>query len=301
MLAIDDFLSYLRYERGRSALTVKSYGKDLVAFEEFFKSLDNGLTWETVDEDVIRDWMASMMDKGNKATSVDRRLSSVRTFFRYALSRKLIDKDPSRSVVGPKKDKPLPQFLKEAEMNRLLDDESGEPAEGDGEPAYKEVLAHAVLMTFYETGMRLSELTGLTDTDVDFDTRELKVTGKGNKQRVIPFGEELAATLAGYKRQRDHDVARRSERFFLSKKGLRLSSMQVYYMVRTHLSTVSTLKKRSPHVLRHTFATAMLNHRADLESVKNLLGHESLSTTEIYTHTTFEQLKRVYTNAHPRA
>ncbi len=294
MLTVDNFLDYLRYERGRSDLTVMSYGKDLHAFEQFFKSKDTGISWETVDADVIRDWMESMMDCGNKASSVDRRLSAVRSFYRYALVHKMIDNDPSHGVVGPKKEKPLPQFLKESEMDSLLD--------GDRwNTLYKEVLARTIIMTFYETGIRVSELVGLGDVDVDFATGEMKVTGKRDKQRVIPFGKELARTLKDYRAQRNHDVEIHSNRFFLSQKGQALNIKQVSYMVRKYLTAACTLKKRTPHVLRHTFATAMLNNHADLESVKKLLGHESLSTTEIYTHTTFEQLKRVYTNAHPRA
>ena len=293
-MMINEFLNYLKFERNRSDLTIKNYGEDLRAFKEFYGNLEGCHSWKSVDSDVIRDWMESMMDKGNNATSINRRLSALRSFYRFALTRKLVDKDPVHGVTGPKKGRPLPQFLKENEMDRLLDAESW--TEG-----FEDVRDRTVIMTFYETGIRLSELIGLDDSMVDFSNRQLKVTGKRNKQRVIPFGEELLVTLRDYMKCRDKEVNRQSEALFVSAKGQRMTSSQVREAVRKNLSKVCTLKKRTPHVLRHTFATAMLNNKAGIESVKKLLGHESLSTTEIYTHTTFEQLKREYYSAHPRA
>ena len=293
-MMINEFLNYLKYERNRSDLTIKNYGEDLRAFKEFYGNLEGCHSWKSVDLDIIRDWMESMMDKGNNATSINRRLSALRSFYRFALTRKLVDKDPVHGVTGPKKGRPLPQFLKENEMDRLLDTESWTESFGD-------VRDRMVIMTFYETGIRLSELIGLDDSMVDFSNRQLKVTGKRNKQRVIPFGEELLATLRDYMKCRDKEVNRQSEALFVSAKGQRMTSSQVREAVKKNLSKVCTLKKRTPHVLRHTFATAMLNNKAGIESVKKLLGHESLSTTEIYTHTTFEQLKREYYSAHPRA
>ena len=293
-MMINEFLNYLKFERNRSDLTIKNYGEDLRAFKDFYRNLDSRLSWKSVDSDVIRDWMESMMDKGNNATSINRRLSALHSFYRFALARKLVDKDPVHGVTGPKKGRPLPQFLKENEMDRLLDADSWTES-------FEDVRDRMVIMTFYETGIRLSELIGLDDSMVDFSNRQLKVTGKRNKQRVIPLGEELLATLRDYMKCRDKGVDRQSEALFVSAKGQRMTSSQVREGVRKNLSKVCTLKKRTPHVLRHTFATAMLNNKAGIESVKKLLGHESLSTTEIYTHTTFEQLKREYYSAHPRA
>ena len=293
-MMINEFLNYLKFERNRSDLTIKNYGEDLRAFKEFYGNLDSRLSWKSVDSDVIRDWMESMMDKGNNATSINRRLSALRSFYRFALTRKLVDKDSVHGVTGPKKGRPLPQFLKENEMDRLLDAESWTES-------FEDVRDRMVIMTFYETGIRLSELIGLDDCMVDFSNRQLKVTGKRNKQRVIPFGEELLATFRDYMKCRDKEVNLQSEALFVSSKGQRMTSSQVREAVKRNLSKVCTLKKRTPHVLRHTFATAMLNNKAGIESVKKLLGHESLSTTEIYTHTTFEQLKREYYSAHPRA
>ncbi len=290
----DLFLDYLKLERNYSPATVKHYRDDLKEFERFFQGLDQQLSWESVDSDIVRRWMEYMMDKGNAASSVNRRLSALRSFYRYALRRNLVVKDPVHGIQGPKRKRPLPRFLKESEMDRLLDERMWTDS-------YKDVLARTIIVTFYETGVRISELIGLNDKDVDYINCEIKVTGKRDKQRIIPFGDELFKTLTAYQQQRDVETESESVAFFRTEKGKRVTDEQVRQMVKINLSKVSTLKKRSPHVLRHTFATAMLNHDAGLESVKKLLGHESLSTTEIYTHTTFEQLKKVYNNAHPRA
>ena len=291
---IEEFLDYLRYERNRSPLTVKNYGDDLRAFHKFIKSLDDHLSWQSVDADIVRDWIESMMDKGNNATSVNRRLSALRSFYRFALSRHLVDRDPAHHVEGPKTSKPLPQFLKESEMNRLLDDMEW----GD---SFNNIRARTIIIVFYETGIRLSELIGLDDVSVDMEACEIKVTGKGDKQRVVPFGSEMLEALKEYVALRDSSVVRSCDAFFVTAKGVRMQPGTVREEVSRCLSAVSTLRKKSPHVLRHTFATAMLNNGAGIESVRKLLGHESASTTEIYTHTTFEQLKRVYEEAHPRA
>lgn len=294
MAMIEMFLNYLRYERNRSSRTVQVYEDNLRRFESFFQDMDCHLSWVTVDADVIRDWLESMMDKGCSASSVKLALSAVHSFYRFALLRNLVSEDPSHLVMAPRKPKVLPQFVTEREMDALID----EVEWGD---TYKEVRARTIIILLYETGLRLAELVGLDDEDVDFASLQLKVTGKRDKQRLVPFGKELAQTLEDYMRLRDGQIVRQSPAFFLTENGERVGRRQVQYLVKKNLSRVTTLKKRSPHVLRHSFATAMLNNGAGLESVEKLLGHESLSTTEIYTHTTFEQLKRVYQKAHPRA
>lgn len=291
---VNQFLAYLSYERNRSLATVSSYRKDLEAFQKFVQAQGSTLSWADVDADLVRDWMAEMMNEGQRATSINRRLSALRSFYRFALARNLVKRDPVQGVVGPKKDKPLPQFLKEKEMDELL-------REDFWTDCYEDVRDRMIIMTFYETGIRLAELKNLCDGDVDFMSGQLKVTGKRNKQRLIPFGAELSQALQHYMGVRDAQVVRHSAALFLANDGQQMTADAIRYRVKKHLSLVSTLKKRTPHVLRHTFATAMLNHKAGIESVKKLLGHESLSTTEIYTHTTFEQLKREYLNAHPRA
>lgn len=290
---VDEFLNYLRYERCRSPRTIESYSFSLREFEDYFHSLDSGLSWQSVDEDVVRDWMEHLMDGGMEASSVGTRFAALRSLFRYALARHLVERDPTYRVESPKSRKRLPTFVKESEMNRLLDDLPWGTS-------FLEVRDKAIIMTFYETGIRLSELIGLDDVDIDRDNRQLKVTGKGDKQRVVPYGEELATTLSSYVACRDREVSRKCDAVFVTSKGNRMNAVDVRLRVKAKLSLVSTQRKLSPHVLRHSFATAMLNNGASIESVRRLLGHASASTTEVYTHTTFEQLRRVYKDAHPR-
>ena len=294
MLLTDSFFDYLRYERNYSDDTVKAYGEDIRQFQEFGGE-DVGLQSPSeVVVDVVREWMIHLMNLGYATTSVNRKLSSLRSYYKYLLRKGEVKVDPLRKITGPKNKKNLPVFVKESEMNRLLDDEDfGEEFEGCRD--------HLVIAMFYATGMRLSELIGLDDGDVDFAASVIKVTGKRNKQRLIPFGEELRVEMEAYVKQRDESVPVRSGAFFVRKTGERLYPNIVRKIVTRNLSKVVTVKKRSPHVLRHTFATSMLNHEAELGAIKELLGHESLATTEIYTHTTFEELKKVYNQAHPRA
>ena len=291
---IEKFLEYLKYERNRSELTMQSYGEDLRAFEKYFKSVDEQLDWTNVDTDVVRDWMETMMDSGNSAATVARRLSALRSFYKFAMAHKLADANPVYGVKSPKRKRRLPVFIKESEMDMLIDNV-------DWDDSIKDVRMRTIIILFYSTGIRLSELTNLDDKDISFVNNEIKVTGKRDKQRIIPFGDELRNVLQYYIAKRDKLIVRQTDALIVTDKGVRMSADQVRYIVKKALSLVSTQKKRSPHVLRHTFATAMLNNEAGLLSIQKLLGHESVQTTEIYTHTTFEQLKRVYNQAHPRA
>jgi len=294
-MMVEKFLDYMRYERNRSPLTVQNYEEDLRMFEAFFKNRDNQISWESVDSDLIRDWMEDMMDSGHAATSVNRRLSALRSFFRYALSRHLVERDPAHAIVGPKKNKPLPAFVKETEMNRLLD---GEEMWGE---SFEDLRARTIIILLYHTGIRVSELTGMDVSSVDVIDRYIKVRGKGNKDRVVPFGGELKRDLQKYLEARESVTGMSGGPLLTDDKCRRMTTAKVRVIVEDCLAKVTTQKKRSPHVLRHSFATAMMNNGAGIESVKKLLGHARVSTTEIYTHTTFEQLKRIYKQAHPRA
>ncbi len=293
-MTTDSFLNYLRFERNCSEKTIISYGTDLAKFEAFFKELDEGIDFTTVDADMVRMWIMHLMEQGYTSTSVNRKLSALRSFYRFLLKENAVTANPLQKVTGPKNKKPLPMFVKEGDMNRLLDEV---PFDDNFEGCRDKL----ILEMFYGTGMRLSELIGLNDADVDFPSSLIKVTGKRNKQRLIPFGEELRRAMLAYLQKRNEIVAGKPSAFFILRNGNRLCVSRVYRTVKRNLSKVVTLKKRSPHVLRHTFATSMLNNRAGLEAVKELLGHSSLTTTEIYTHTTFEELKKVYEQAHPRA
>lgn len=287
-------MNYLKLERNYSEKTIISYKKDLEQFKMYLKQIDEEAELKAVDADLIRSWVMTMMDEGLTASSVNRKLSALRSFYRYLLRKGLVQIDPVQKVAGPKKKKPLPTFVREEEMNKLLDEiPFGDDFEG--------VRDKLILEVFYATGMRRSELVGLNDADIDYSASLIKVTGKRNKQRLIPFGDELKGLLLNYQQLRDETIPQHSEAFFVRKNGERLYAKLVYNMVRRDLSKVVTLKKRSPHVLRHSFATNMLNNKASLGAVKELLGHERLTTTEIYTHTTFEELKKEYEHAHPRA
>lgn len=309
---IEDFLDYLTHERAYSPHTVTSYGNDLREFASHLEKLETDSDLVHADADLVRGWAMELMGEGRNATSVNRKLSALRTFYKYLLKKEVIEVSPMQSIHGPKKKKPLPQFVREKDMERLLDDASAPTT-------WQEARNRLIMQLFYETGIRLSELVGLNESDVDFGRKAIKVTGKRNKQRIIPIGDGLLESLKAYMEARPNSPCEGESGFvaeqnsqprreggggtplFVTDKGTRIYDKWVYRLVHGELSQVVTLKKRSPHVLRHTFATAMLNGDAELEAVKELMGHESVSTTQIYTHTTFEELKKAYKQAHPRA
>lgn len=290
---VEPFLNYIRYEKHYSLHTVISYGEDLRQFEDYVAHLDEGLSWDDVDADIIRNWIEHQMDNGHSPSSVNRQLCALRSMYRHAFRHGLVSHNPVRMLKGPKTSKPLPSFLKEKEINQLLDS-------CPWEDTFKDQRDRTIIMLFYSTGVRLSEAVKLNDNDIDLNRRKIRVTGKGNKQRIIPFADEMAHQLQAYISRRNHDIERTDNAFLLSEKGKRMTAGQVGYMVRTRIKTVTTQRKCSPHTLRHTFATAMMNNNAGIETVRSLLGHESVRTTTIYTHTTFEQLKNAYNQAHPR-
>lgn len=293
-MTVESFLHYLRYERNYSEKTIVSYGIDLREFQGYLNEVDGELKLENVDSDIVRGWIVKLMEGGMSGASVNRKLSALRTFYKYLLKKKMIMVNPMSIVKGPKRNKPLPTFVREGDMDRLLDS-------GFFDDSFEGIRDELIMAVFYETGVRLSELISLNDADIDLFSNVMKVTGKRNKQRLIPFGEKLKNAIRSYVECRNVAVGCSCEAFFVRKNGKRLYQMMVYRLVKQNLSKVVALKKRSPHVLRHSFATAMLNNNAELEAVKELLGHESVTTTEIYTHTTFEELKKVYKQAHPRA
>ena len=267
MWLTDFFLDYLRYERNYSDETLKAYGEDIRQFQSFGEEESGVQSPSEVEAELVREWVISLMDRGYTSTSINRKLSSLRSYYKFLLKKGEVKADPLRKVVGPKNKKPLPVFLRESDMNRLLDDIDF----GDGFEGCRD---HLIIEMFYATGMRLSELIGLDDKDVDFAASVIKVTGKRNKQRLIPFGDELKNGMLEYVRVRNENVDVKSDAFFVRKTGERLYRNIVERIVKRNLSKVVSVKKRSPHVLRHTFATSMLNHEAALGAIKELLGHE---------------------------
>ena len=287
---IDSFLDYLRYERNYSEYTIDAYSQDLHQFEGFVKEKKEGaFIPEEVDTDIVRNWIIFLLDSKISPVSVNRKLSSLKSFFKFLMKQGFVSVNPLRFVTGPKTKKPLPTFVKEKDMEQLLD--------GDG---FDEDFEGVILEMLYDTGVRRSELVGLLDADIDYDAMQIKVTGKRNKQRLIPFAERLKNLMLAYTEVRNREVGSGSGWFLVRKNGEQLSTSILYTIVKKKLSDIPTLAKCSPHVLRHSFATSMLNNGAELNAVKELLGHSSLASTSIYTHTTFEELKKVY-HAHPRA
>lgn len=291
---IDEFLMYLSGDRGYSPRTVKTYAGDLLAFSEYLQSIDAELRWDDVDGDLVRRWVMERMKQHTTPQTVKRQLSSLRSFFKYRHRVGRGDGNPVRYVGNPKVEKRLPDYVKESEMERLFD----AVAFSDDFNGCRDRM---LVLFLYTTGVRVSELLGLTLPALDLEKGELKVTGKRNKQRIIPFGDELRQEIAKYLSWREQNVPAISNRLFVRSDGAPMQYNEVRIVVRNALSAVTTMKKKSPHVLRHTFATAMLNNGAELEAVKELLGHESLAATEVYTHATFAELKKEYEQAHPRA
>ena len=293
-MLIDSFLDYLRYERNYSNYTIEAYSKDLRQFEEYVKlNKESVFVPGDVDADLVRSWIVSLMDEKISPVSVNRKLSSLKSFFKFLMKQGSISVNPLRLITGPKTKKPLPYFVRDKEMELLLD--------GDGfDEDFEGVRDRLILEMLYDTGIRRSELIGIQDSDVDFGAMQIRVTGKRNKQRLIPFAEGLKNLIQAYTEVRNREVGSESGWFFVRKNGEQLSAGIVYTIVKKKLSEIPTLAKRSPHVLRHSIATSMLNNGAELNAVKELLGHSSLASTSVYTHTTFEELKKVY-HAHPRA
>ena len=291
----ESFLQFLQIEKRYSIHTVRSYLNDLNQFYLFLSSLGLPEDPLAVTSHDIRAWIVSMMDNDYSTTSVHRKISCLRVFYRYLRKEGIIKTDPLEKVVLPKRKKSLPVFIEEEALTNLLDNYSF----GDG---FAGIRNRTIIELLYLTGMRRSELIGLRDNDLDLIEGSLKVTGKRNKQRIIPLVKPFILRLEEYIKVRNDSVSIANNGwFFITDKGNKLYDKYVYNTVNSYLALVTTIEKKSPHILRHTFATHMLNRGADLNSIKELLGHANLSATQIYTHNTFEKLKKVYKQAHPRA
>ncbi len=291
---VEAFLQYLQYEKNFSSHTVLSYRNDLSQFEVYVVGENGVFDPAAVNDQLIRGWMLSLMNASPKmsARSVNRKLSALKSFYRYLNFKKIISTNPTKRIVAPKTKKRLPMFFKENELGAAMD-----VLQGDD---FEHVMGRLIIDMLYQTGVRLSELITIKDADVDFSNQSISVIGKRNKQRIIPIGAKLQEAIRGYISLRDEQVARVSPCLFVTARGEQLYPKYVYNMVHSTMRSVSTLEKCSPHVLRHTFATVLLNNDADIDVVKTALGHANLAATEVYTHTTFEQLQIIYKRAHPR-
>ncbi len=295
---IQEFLRYLEHERRYSVHTVGSYGRDLDQWKHFVLGQypDCATDVQLVDVGIVREFLGLLMDNGSARSSTARKLSALRSFFKYCVRRHAIKADPTLRLQSPKREKRLPHYVDEAAMRRVLEAPDRSTFEGTRDAAILELL--------YSTGIRRAELLGLRIRDIDLKQRTLKVVGKGNKQRIVPFGKQAEASLQKYLCMRadlTDTNALRVLPVFLSRRGTIIPPTTLTDIVHKYLQEVTELTQKSPHVLRHTCATHLLNNGADLRVVKELLGHESLSTTQIYTHVTLERLQRIYRQAHPKS
>ena len=292
---IDTFINYLHYERNYSAHTLSGYARDVMQFESYIIANSENVSFDPklVDSDLVRNWIVFLLDEQIAPSSVKRKLSSLKSFFKYLVKKGELVDNPTRLITGPKTGRPLPYFVREKEMNNLLDN-------GPFSDDFVGVRDRLIIEMLYDTGIRRSELANIKISEVDFESQYIKVTGKGNKQRMIPFAERLKNMMIMYLDRRKEIVDVGNDWFFVRRNEHPLSSAIIYNIVRKGLSEIQMLAKRSPHVLRHSFATGMLNAGAELNAVKELLGHSSLASTSVYTHITFEELKKMY-HAHPRA
>ena len=294
-MMIEGFLKYLRYELNYSVHTVLSYGNDLRQFADFLARGDSEqLRLDDVSTNDIREWMMHLSNTGVCQRTIRRKVQSVRALYKYMQRRGLIDNNPAAMVELAKLPKRLPTYVRSENINALLDQDI-DLAD------FTAVRNKLMLMMFYETGIRRAELIGLTDANVDTSAMQIKVHGKRNKDRIVPFGSELLEWIVRYRELRSQQVAAVCDAFFVRPNGKALYPSLVYNVVHDALQAAGGTDKFSPHVLRHTFASAMLNNGAQLNNVKELLGHESLAATQVYTHITFSELKDNYQSAHPRA
>ena len=296
MTFLNQFFNYLIFEKRTSNHTIEAYKTDLFQFEKFAASLFKLHDIAEVDSDMIRTWMVNLLEQGISTRSVNRKISSLKAFYFYLMRMDVIKINPMEKVITPKTSKRLPVFLEIPTMDKLFSSEILFADDFEG------VRDRAILEMFYATGMRRAELLGLKFSDIDFYEQTVKVLGKRNKERIIPFGKHLTEILENYLNfYAQKWEPNQNSCIFVSEKGEPLTPQSVSKIVHKYLDMITTVDKRSPHVLRHTFATHLLNQGADINAIKELLGHSSLAATQIYTHNTISKLKSIYNQAHPRA
>lgn len=293
---IEKFIQFIQFEKRFSQNTITSYKNDLSQFTEFQLNEYQVNNIEKADFQMIRSWIVYLVDKSVSTSTINRKLSTLKSFYKYLLKEGVIDENPMIKIIAPKSNKRLPEFVGKENMNHLFEDIEFE----EGFVGKRDKL---IIEMLYFTGMRLSELINIKDLDVDLQNQQIKVLGKRNKERLIPFSLVLQNSIEDYLKIRNKDINQSEQKiyFFVTQKGKKVYEKLVYRAVNSYLGKVSTLRKKSPHVLRHTFATHMLNNGADLNAIKELLGHSNLAATQIYTHNTIDQLKSIYKQAHPRA
>ena len=293
--AADSFLEYLKFEKRYSPHTIRSYQDDLTFFFEYLFTEYAELSIKDIKPTFIRSWLAKQKEKGASAKTINRRISTLKSFFKYQLRQEVIETSPMTTIVSPKQSKRLPNYVEQKDTQVLFEHVEF-PDNWEG------LMNKMILELLYCSGMRLSELISLKETQVDLHKNSLKILGKGNKERIIPFSHEIRTDLEQYLKEKKNQFGETASEFLLvNEKGNKLYPKYVQMVVKKYLSLITTIEKKSPHVLRHTFATHLMNNGAELNAVKELLGHSSLAATQIYTHNTIEKLKDIHKKAHPKA
>jgi integrase/recombinase XerC len=292
---VQSFLDYLRYEKRYSAHTILSYTNDLTAFFDYLDLRFGKISLTDIDLNMVRSWLAELKSQKAESKTINRKISTLKSFFKHQMKEGRIAMTPMLNVVSPKNKKRLPEFVKETETSRLLDQLNSSTEN------WRSLNAKLILTLFYSTGIRLSELVNCKISQVDFSRKQIKILGKGNKERIIPVSGEVVHMFREYLQLRKKKFESQSDFLIVTEKGNKLYPKYAYLIVKSCLNEITTLEKKSPHILRHTFATHLMNYGADLNAVKELLGHSSLASTQVYTHNTIEKLKNVYKKAHPKA
>lgn len=292
---IQQFLDYLKFEKRYSPHTLVSYETDLLSFNDFLEKFYGPTGLEAITAPYVRSWLAELKGKNVHTKSLNRKISTLKSFFKYQLKQGFLTSSPMDKVISPKIERRLPVFMKENETQELVKvlNESTED--------WKTQNAKMLITIFYSTGMRLSELINLKEKQIDFSNSQVKVLGKGNKERIIPVSKSLLASINAYIELKKKEFVATGEELLITERGKKLYPKYAWLLVNHFLGEASTISKRSPHVLRHSFATHLVNNGADLNAVKELLGHSSLAATQVYTHNTIKKLKEVHKKAHPRA
>ncbi len=294
-IIISPFLDYLKFEKRYSPHTLTAYQTDLTDFFLFQHTTFDECALKTANHNQIRTWLASLKEKGIAAKTINRKISSLKSFFKYNLKTGVVALSPMGKIISPKVGKRLPVFVKEDDTKQLL------TALNAATENWQSLNAKMLITIFYATGMRLSELINLKESQIDAGRHHIKVLGKGNKERILPINKELLAEISNYQQLKRKEFEAPENTLLVTEKGKKLYPRYAWQLVNKHLGQSTTLNKKSPHILRHTFATHLMNNGADLNAVKELLGHSSLASTQVYTHNTIEKLKDIHKKAHPKA
>lgn len=293
---LQPFLDYIKFEKRYSVYTIRSYQDDLIQFIHYSESSFGHLSIVQTDHTIVRSWLAELKENKVSAKSINRKISSLKAFFKFHLKSGTIEQSPMGKIISPKISRRLPVFIREEDTHTLIN------ASAISTEDWKSLNTHLLITLFYGTGMRLSELINLKETQVDFGKKQIKVLGKGNKERIIPVTDELLQVVNEYIHHKKREFEKTDNTLLVTEKGRKMYAKYAYLLVNSILEdTIKTLDKKSPHVLRHSFATHLMNNGANLNAVKELLGHSSLAATQVYTHNTIEKLKNVYKKTHPKA